>query len=104
MNTDQPNAAFAANAIFGLRREAQRHAAFGGWRTCEKRCRRYALPPHSKSLSNMRAISSLYYGLESRDFTNGCKTGRLKFIGLPFYPCPSVPHCGIRGFFIFLDS
>ena len=44
------------------------------------------------------------HGLESRNFTNGCKTGRLKFIGLFFYPCPSVPHCGIRGYFKFFVS
>jgi hypothetical protein len=60
---DKFNADCAATAIFGLRREAQRHAAFGGWWTCEKRCRRYALPPHSKSLSKMCEPASLYYGL-----------------------------------------
>jgi hypothetical protein len=34
-STDIPNAACAATAVFGLRRETQRHAAFGSWWTCE---------------------------------------------------------------------
>jgi hypothetical protein len=33
---------------FGLRQEAKRHAAFTVLAKVPKRCRRYALPPHSK--------------------------------------------------------
>jgi hypothetical protein len=36
------------NQLFGLRREAERHAAMETLFTVEKRCRRFALPPQSK--------------------------------------------------------
>jgi hypothetical protein len=36
---------------FGLRREAKRHAALAALLAVEKRCRRRALPPHSKILA-----------------------------------------------------
>jgi len=57
MDTDGPSAAFAATTVLGLRREAQRHAAFGSQRPHEKRCRRSALPPQSKSLSSVRGVA-----------------------------------------------
>jgi hypothetical protein len=62
MNTDKPNAVGAATTVFGLRREAKRHAAFGSNRQHGKRCRRCALPPQSKSLSSVREVAGLYYG------------------------------------------
>jgi hypothetical protein len=34
---------------FGLRREAERHAALEALPAVEKRCRRFALPAHSKN-------------------------------------------------------
>jgi hypothetical protein len=37
--------------LFGLRREAKRHAALEALSAVEKRCRRCALPPQSKILS-----------------------------------------------------
>ncbi len=40
-----------------VRREEKRHAAFRGMRTPEKRCRRCALPPQSKSLSSAREVA-----------------------------------------------
>ena len=57
-----PARPLAATTDFGLRREAKRHAAFGSNRQCGKRCRRYALPPQSKSLSSVREVAGLYYG------------------------------------------
>ena len=62
MDTDRPNAADAATADFGLRREAKRHAAFGNNRSYEKRCRCCALPPQFKSLSSGHEVAGLYYG------------------------------------------
>jgi hypothetical protein len=44
----------AATTVFGVRREGQRHAAFGSQSPQKKRCRRCALPPQSKSLSSVR--------------------------------------------------
>jgi hypothetical protein len=49
--------AFAATTILGLRREGQRHAAFGSQSPHKKRCRRCALPPQSKSLSSVRGVA-----------------------------------------------
>ena len=49
-------AADAATKLFGLRREAKRHAAFTAWVGVPKRCRRCALPPHSKILAAFRAL------------------------------------------------
>ncbi len=60
-----PTRPLAATTVFGLRREAKRHAALGSIRPYEKRCRRCALPPQSKSLSSVREIAELYYGGES---------------------------------------
>src|ERR1039458_8825037 len=37
--------------LFGVRREAKRHAAFSALVGVPKRCRRCALPPHSKILA-----------------------------------------------------
>ena len=59
MNTNKHSAACAAATGFGVRREAKRHAAFGSRTTLEKRCRRCALPPHSRSLSSLREVAGL---------------------------------------------
>jgi hypothetical protein len=68
MNTDKLNAACAATTDFGLRREAKRHAAFGRNRSHGKRCRRYALPPQSKSFviraRSCRIHPWLFYALK----------------------------------------
>jgi len=41
------------NQLFGLRREAERHAAMKALFMVEKRCRRFALPPQSKIFSRL---------------------------------------------------
>jgi hypothetical protein len=51
MNTDELGAVDAATKIFGLRQEAKRHAAFAALVDIPKRCRRCAMPPHSKILA-----------------------------------------------------
>ena len=38
-------------SVFGLRREAKRHAALEALSPAEKRCRRCALPPQSKIIT-----------------------------------------------------
>jgi hypothetical protein len=42
----------AATKLFGVRREAKRHAALEALSAVEKRCRRCALPPQSKILAD----------------------------------------------------
>jgi hypothetical protein len=42
--------------LFGVRREAKRHAAFTSLASVSKRCRRCALPPQSKILAAFRAL------------------------------------------------
>jgi hypothetical protein len=89
MDTDGPNAACAATTDFGLRREAKRHAAFERNRSYGKRCRRCApvfaalrlgkLPPQSKSLSSVREVAGLYYGLA------GCVTPPQGLAGGAFF-------------------
>jgi hypothetical protein len=67
----------AATTDFGLRRQAERHAALGSNRQHGKRCRRCApvfaalrlgrLPPQSKSLSSVREVAGLYYGFNRKE-------------------------------------
>src|SRR5208337_4279874 len=64
LDTDGPSADCAATTNFGLRREAKRHAALGSNRPHGKRCRRYALPPQSKSLPSGHEVAGLYYELK----------------------------------------
>ena len=54
---------------FGLRREAKRHAAFGHRRMHEKRCRRCALPPHSKQAPPLERDFVYCPALARRQFT-----------------------------------
>jgi len=49
--TQRPSAAKPQPKKIGLRREAKRHAALEALSAVEKRCRRCALPPHSKILA-----------------------------------------------------
>src|ERR1017187_5727938 len=50
-STQRHGAAEPQPNLFGLRREAKRHAALEVLSAVEKRCRRCALPPQSKFLS-----------------------------------------------------
>ena len=77
MNTDFPSAACAATTDFGLRREAKRHAAFERNRPYGKRCRRCALPPQLKSLSSVREVAGLYYGLKANRIERAPRPGPL---------------------------
>ena len=61
MENPQPNP-------FGLRREAERHAALEARPAAEKRCRRFALPPQSKTL----AASGSSHGFASAQLSVLC--------------------------------
>jgi hypothetical protein len=49
----KPQRGEAATNLFGLRREAKRHAALEALSAVEKQCRRCALPPQSKILTRV---------------------------------------------------
>ena len=58
MDTDSPDAACPASTGFGLRREAERHAAFG----CQALAlgeRFFCAPRHSKAVSPLRSATAV---------------------------------------------
>ena len=63
------NAAKPQPNYFGLRREAERHAALEALLAAEKRCRRCALPPQSKILAAREALDELQCGLQDGEKT-----------------------------------
>jgi hypothetical protein len=58
---DKPNAAFNRNHI-GIAAGSEAPRRFWTRPAYEKRCRRHALPPQSKSLLSGREVAGFYYG------------------------------------------